>query len=217
MKQSHTPLILASASPRRQAFLQMLNLKFTIQAADIDESPYIDEAPSQLVQRLSQEKARVIGLQHPNSVVIGADTIVVLGSQILGKPRDETQAYQMLSQLRGQNHDVYSAITFWKIHDQKRQTYLSQTTVTMRPYTDDEINTYISTGDPMDKAGAYAIQHVDFAPVAKLVGCYAGVVGLPLGYLVEGLSEFGVSVSNIGRKCAAITDQSCCQDSISNR
>ena len=210
-KKTSYSLILASSSPRRQAMLKMLGVDFKIQTADIDETPHPKEMPTTLVQRLSREKAQVVAIKHPDSVVIGADTIVVLGERILGKPVNTAQAHEMLDGLRGQDHYVYSAITFWQEKTQHQHTYLSKNLVTMRPYTDDEIDAYIATGDPMDKAGAYAIQHPVFAPVEKLTGCYASVVGLPLGYLVEGLQQFNISLNQVDKKCTAFTEQPCCQ------
>jgi len=203
-------LVLASGSPRRREFLEMLGLPFTAHIADIDEAPLPEESPVDLVLRLSQAKAQAVATYHPEALIIAADTIVVLDNQILGKPVDEADARQMLNQLKGRDHAVYSAVALWHDRTGRQSTHLSQTTVTMRDYTKTEIETYIASGDPMDKAGAYAIQHPEFAPVAKICGCYAGVVGLPLGHLAEGLAQFGITIDHLGQQCASYTGESCC-------
>lgn len=206
----HPPLILASASPRRHQLFKLFQIPFSIYTANIDETPNAQETPPQLVCRLSKQKAQAIANQHPYAIVIGADTIVVLDNQILGKPATPAQAKKMLTNLKGKNHYVYSAITLVQKQNNQQYTALSKTTVTMRPYTLTEIDHYIASGDPMDKAGAYAIQNPKFAPVAHRNGCYAGVMGLPLGLLAEQLSKFGIIVNSIAEKCSYSTQQACC-------
>lgn len=185
-------IILASNSPRRKALFGLFGWPFEVLPAEIDESQLPDEPPAQFVQRLACEKAQKVAEQSPG-LVIGADTIVVDGSEILGKPADETEAVKMLRQLRGRTHQVYTGIAI--IDSQTGRTFneVCETDVTMRSYSDDEINTYIATGDPMDKAGAYAIQHEGFHPVAALDGCFASVMGLPLCLLSQGLREFDMT------------------------
>lgn len=197
-------------SPRRRQLLRALNLPFTAHTADIDETPVPGELPVDLVCRLSREKAQAVAGYYPQAVIIAADTIVVFNGQILGKPADPAQAKAMLTEMSGRSHTVYSALTLLQAQTERLYTTLSATTVTMRPYTPAEIDAYIATGDPMDKAGAYAIQHPQFAPVATLDGCYAGVMGFPLGLLAEGLAQFGVKVENVGPICAAQTGARCC-------
>lgn len=204
------PIILASASPRRQAYLTRLNLSFTIQATNIDETPLPHESPTDLVRRLSYQKAAAVTSHHPETLIIGADTIVVLGDQILGKPTSPADAKRMLTLLRNRDHHVHSALTILQTPTLQYHTALSSTRVIMRNYTSAEIDSYIASGDPMDKAGAYAIQNPDFAPVIQISGCYAGVVGLPLGLLVEGLAMFGVVLQEVQGKCAGYTGQGCC-------
>ena len=203
-------LILASGSPRRRDFLTMLGLQFTICTADIDESPQPNEPPIDLVRRLSLAKAQAVAHQYPQAVIIAADTIVVLGEQILGKPTHAEDAWQMLTQLRGRDHSVYSSVSLYRQATRQTFTQLKQTTVTMRPYADTEIEAYIASGDPMDKAGAYGIQNREFAPVASISGCYANVVGLPLGVLAMGLAQFAITLENMGSCCANFTQQPCC-------
>jgi septum formation protein len=205
------PLILASASPRRRAFLAMLDLPFSVHTADIDETPHPDEKPIDLVCRLSREKAAAVAHHYQDGLIIAADTIVVLDGLVLGKPADPTEARSILTRLRGRAHEVFSAISLLYCPSQEIKTYLNRTVVLMRSYTDPEIDDYIASGDPLDKAGAYAIQHPGFAPVAQISGCYAGVVGLPLGCLAEGLAQYGIILPNLADRCAAFTGHSCCQ------
>ncbi len=204
------PIILASASPRRQAYLTMLDLSFTIQATNIDETPLPHESPTALVRRLSYQKAAAVTPPCPETLIIGADTIVGLGDEILGKPTSPADAKRMLTLLRNHAHYVHSALTILQTPTLQHHTTLSSTRVTLRDYTSAEIDSYIASGDPMDKAGAYAIQNPDFAPVVQISGCYAGVVGLPLGLLVEGLAKFGVVLKGVHGKCAGYTGQGCC-------
>ena len=207
------PIILASASPRRRAFLEMLGLSFTIQVADIDESPMANEGPEALVCRLSREKAAIVARHNPNSLVIAADTIVVLDNQILGKPVDEADAVAMLRRLRHREHDVISAVSLLLLGRRQSITDFSRTMVTMRNYTEVEIETYVASGDPLDKAGGYAIQNAIFAPVAKISGCYAGVVGLPLGVLADGLTQFGITLDQLETRCQRYNGYPCCLSS----
>ncbi len=204
------PLILASASPRRHQFMRALGLPFNIHTADIDETPHPQETPSDLVRRLSREKAQAAAKGCSRYLVIAADTIVVLNGEILGKPTSPAHAKEMLIRLRNRKHSVYSAITLMGPKDNVEYTVLNQSVVSMRPYTNAQIDAYIATGDPMDKAGAYAIQHPDFAPVARLDGCYASVMGLPLADLADALAAYGIIIESVGRRCTAVTGQTCC-------
>jgi MAF protein len=196
--------ILASSSPRRRALFSHLGLPFTIQKPEIDESQQPGEAPLIYVQRLSREKAARIAQQQPApSIVLAADTVVILSAdtlgiteegEILGKPVDAADAFTMLSRLRGRTHQVCTALTLHQLTEAEPviQTLLTCTEVLMRPYTDAEIETYIATGDPFDKAGSYAIQHPLFRPVARVTGCYTNVVGLPMCTLHNALVEQGL-------------------------
>jgi MAF protein len=194
---SRPALILASSSPRRRALLAELGLDFTVVAADVDERAYPGESPADLVVRLSQSKGRVIAEQHPGALVLAADTVVVLENEILGKPADPAQAVEMLSALRGRMHYVYTAVSLLRADGRARgpalATRLSCSKVWIRNFTDDEIRDYVATGDPLDKAGAYAIQHPRFFPVERWDGCYTAIMGLPLAAVAELLSQAGVS------------------------
>ncbi|MEZ4672391.1 MAG: Maf family protein [Anaerolineae bacterium] len=198
-----TQFVLASSSPRRQALLKTLRIPFSIHKPDIDESQYAAEPPLDYVQRLSREKASRIAAQLPiGGSVLAADTVVILSAdtlgvdetgEILGKPTDASDARRMLQRLRGRTHQVCTAITLLKSDKQAPLilTEVTRTDVTMRDYSDAEIDTYIATGDPFDKAGSYAIQHPIFQPVARVAGCYGNVVGLPLCTLQTMLPKIG--------------------------
>ncbi len=201
-------LILASASPRRQAFLRALGLEFDVLVSDIDESTRLYEEPEELVMRLSEGKASAIAELYRHSVVVAADTVVVLDGQILGKPAGPDGAREMLRALRNRCHDVYTAVCVCTAAFDR--TRLSCSQVHMRDYSDAEIEAYIATGDPLDKAGAYAIQHPEFSPVERWEGCYAGIMGLPLGLLAELLSNAGVAIpAGVIATCEASSGQCC--------
>ena len=202
-------LILASSSPRRHQLLTALGIPFTIDVADIDESRVGNESPETHVRRLAETKARTVAARHPQDVILAADTIVVHQGRILGKPQDAAEARQMLGSLRTAPHQVITAVAVARAGDVISE--LDTSTVTMRPYTDAEIKAYIASGDPFDKAGAYAIQHPDFAPVARLDGCYAGVMGLPLAVTARLLTAAGLSPDpDWPQACHAVTGD-CCQ------
>lgn len=196
--------ILASSSPRRRELLGRLGITFRILKPDIDESQRTGEAPLAYVQRLSREKAvAVAGQLNTVATVLAADTVVILSADtmgidevgmILGKPADAAEAKAMLQRLRGRVHQVCTAMTLLVLAadgSQSLSTQVTRTDVTMREYSDVEIEAYIATGDPFDKAGSYAIQHPVFQPVARIDGCYTNVVGLPLCTLQTMLSAVG--------------------------
>ncbi len=235
--------ILASGSPRRKDFMALLGYPFVVippstlsSEEDVDETPLPNEKPSDLVQRLSQMKARAVALQlhnvpserlnnkpHNRAVVIAADTIVAQKHKILGKPKDEAEARLMLKALRQEPHQVYSGLTIavsaylahqLNIHSPKSlllTTKLHRSTVQMRPYTDEEIEAYIVSKDPLDKAGAYGIQNQSFAPVAHLDGCFASVMGFPVNELALALQEINLPLPDMSPICTQFIDQVCCQ------
>ena len=176
-------LILASNSPRRRQLLALTGIPFVVKIADVDDSQSPNEKPSDYVLRLAETKARAIQAEV-GQIVLAADTTVVDGSDILGKPKDETEAVTMLRRLRGHTHQVYTGIALLRNSDGLLLKDLCVTNVPMRDYLDEEIQTYVQTGDPLDKAGAYAIQHPQFQPVANFSGCYASVMGLPLCHVI---------------------------------
>jgi MAF protein len=187
-------IILASNSPRRKELLTLFGLPFSTCPADIDEDPLPGETPRAYVLRLAESKARATAAQVPaGSLVIAADTTVADGMDILGKPVDDRQAVEMLTRLRGHIHQVYTAVAILRTADGALFLDSCVTDVPMREYSDDELAAYVATGDPLDKAGAYAIQHDGFHPVEHLEGCYANVVGLPLCHLTRLLRRMNVS------------------------
>lgn len=184
---------------------------FTVMVSNADESQRSFETPSEYVLRLAESKARAVAERaHPEHIVIGADTSVVDGSDILGKPADMTEAAAMLRRLRGHTHQVYTGIAALRVRDGKLVTDLCVTDVPMRDYSDAEIEGYVLTGDPLDKAGAYAIQHPRFKPVASMAGCFAGVMGLPLCHLVRTLRQLDVvSPADVPTNCQSHLDYQC--------
>jgi septum formation protein len=174
-------LVLASASPRRQALLKALVPVFRILEAAVDETPRAGEDPRGLARRLALAKARAGALKtEPGSLVLGADTVVALGGAVLGKPGSMAEARDFLARLRDRRHDVITALALVSAADGASWQAEEVTAVWLRAYGQDEVEAYLASGDPFDKAGGYAIQHGDFRPVARLVGSATNVVGLPL-------------------------------------
>ncbi|HPH96437.1 MAG TPA: Maf family protein [Anaerolineaceae bacterium] len=189
-------LILASNSPRRAQLLGLTGLRFIIRPANIDESRLPGEHPAPHVLRLAGEKARAAAAGADGPLVLASDTIVVDGEDILGKPRGAQDARRMLMQLRGRTHQVFTAVAISDPATHREQVDLCVTDVPMRFYSDAEMDAYIASGDPFDKAGAYAIQHAGFHPVEKMTGCFASVMGLPLCHVLRLLQAFGLAAGS---------------------
>ena len=193
--QSRPMLILASASPRRHELLRNAGIPFVVRVADIPEIPRANELPDVFVKRMAREKARAIARSFPNDLVLGADTIVIIDEQILGKPRDQADAARMLRLLSGKTHRVTTAVCLSGPQTADRpenEEVQSETTlVTMNEISGQEIQDYIATGEPMDKAGAYAIQGRASRWVRKIEGDYFNVVGLPVALVYRMLRERG--------------------------
>ena len=204
-------LLLASRSPRRRELVALLGLPFDVTTADVSEDPLANESPAQVVTRLSQAKACAnSNATIAAAIIIACDTVVALDGEILGKPRDGVEATEMLRRLRGRAHAVYSAVTLLEPGTGRTSTEVAKTQLVMRTYTDAEMAAYVASGDPLDKAGAYAIQHPGFHPVASLRGCYANVVGLPLCHLTRGLRSLGVEPPHdVPTACQAHTGRQC--------
>ncbi|HJW90827.1 MAG TPA: Maf family protein [Anaerolineales bacterium] len=186
-------LVLASNSPRRKQLLQLGGWEFQVVAAHVDENPHPGEGPRAYVLRLAKEKAQVGAQNAPGAeVVVAADTTVVDGVAFLGKPVDAAEAAAMLRRLRARRHQVYTGLVALRRADGLILSDVCVTNVFMRDYSEAEIKAYIATGDPLDKAGAYAIQHTGFDPVEKIEGCFANVVGLPLCLLSRLLAKLGL-------------------------
>jgi septum formation protein len=188
-----TSLLLASNSPRRRELLALGGWRFDVALSDVDERRLAGEAPGAYVLRLAESKARAVASGAPaQALVLAADTTVVDGDELLGKPVDEADAARMLRQLRGRTHQVYTGLALLRVREGHTLTDLCVTDVPMRDYSDEEIEAYVRSGDPLDKAGAYAIQHPGFQPVQGMAGCYASVMGLPLCHLTRLLSAYGL-------------------------
>lgn len=185
-------LILASASPRRRAFIELLGLAYRVEPAELNEpAPHQVENPSAFARALARAKASVVASNNPGATVIAADTVVSVEHQLLGKPADASAAVAMLQQLRNRSHEVTTGVAVVSA-DSRLRVEGATTQVTMRPYGDDEIAASIAAGTPFDKAGGYAIQDQTFLPVAHFDGCYCNVVGLPLAVTIRLLREAGV-------------------------
>ena len=203
-------LILASNSPRRRQLLALTGLPFTLRAANVDETPAAGEHPGDYVLRLARSKAAAAAAGSAPGLYLGSDTTVADGSEILGKPLDPPDAARMLRQLRGKEHTVYTAVALLDSATGRETVELCATRVPMRAYSDAEIETYVRSGDPLDKAGAYAIQHAQFNPVERFRGCYASVMGLPLCHLERALRRIAApSPADVPAACQAALDYTC--------
>lgn len=189
------PIILASGSPRRKELLANLGLAFEVVLPLVDEKDLAlaeDVSPGKRVEALAHYKGASVAQKHPNALVIAADTIVVLGQQVLEKPVDRSDAFAMLSALQGQTHTVYSAIAVYYQGQHRVESLATQ--VTMAPLNSGQIEAYIQTHEPMDKAGAYAIQGMGSTLITRIEGCYFNVVGMSLSHLAQLTQQLGVSL-----------------------
>ena len=188
-------IVLASGSPRRRELLARLGKPFDVKPAGTEESVNLDTTPVQAIQQIARQKATAVaGADRSETVVIGADTAVILGSGILGKPSDREDALRMLRQLRGQTHQVVTGLAIVENPSGKCAVSQVTTAVSMCTYTDREMEEYVSSGEPDDKAGAYAIQGAGGKLVESIRGCFLNVVGLPLCELSRMLSAVGFEV-----------------------
>ena len=188
---SSPSLILASASPRRRELLETLSLTFSVMPAHVDERPHGAEPPEAYVARLARTKAEHLARQFPAAWVLGADTVVVLDRRILGKPADAAAAHAMLSSLSGREHTVMTGVAVVRLDTGITRGDVVSTRVRFHNLLPTEIEAYIATGEPFDKAGAYAVQGRGGQFVAALEGCYNNVVGLPLERAVALLRSAG--------------------------
>jgi septum formation protein len=190
-----TQLILASSSPRRKELLEQLSLSFEVVTSSVDESLIELTEPKQLVMELALRKARsVAATSFSSAVIIGADTVVSIDEEILGKPKDKKHAIQMLRQLSGQKHQVFTGISLVEVRSGQIRQILSdyrKTDVWMRALSEQDISWYVQTGEPMDKAGSYGIQAFGACLVDRIDGCYFNVVGLSLALLEQMFRQLG--------------------------
>jgi septum formation protein len=182
-------LVLASASPRRQELLRNAGIEFVVHPANVSEIPRDGEAPRAFAERMAREKALAVFAQQSNDLVLGADTVVVVEGEILGKPRDGADATRMLRMLSGRQHEVITGVCLAGPKLKKENTTSETTLVTMNSLNDDDIRSYVATGEPMDKAGAYAIQGRASRWISRIEGDYFNVVGLPLALVWRMLEE----------------------------
>lgn len=195
-------LVLASSSPRRQELVAALGLSLPVRIypTDTDESVDANWTPIEIVEQLSLRKAQAVAKLLAEegkgivSLVLGADTIVVLDGAVLGKPADAAEANEVLQALQGRTHEVYSGVTLLGTHNNQSLTAHRRTLVTMKPLSPEVIERYVATGEPLDKAGSYGIQGLGATLVSSIEGCYFNVVGLPLSLLSDMLTETGITV-----------------------
>ncbi|HXN72396.1 MAG TPA: nucleoside triphosphate pyrophosphatase [Candidatus Acidoferrales bacterium] len=188
-------LILASASPRRAEILRNAGIQFEVRAADVDESRLANETPGDYVCRLALAKALSAAAKYRDggdqALFLGADTVVVVDTDLLGKPASQDDAQSMLRRLSGRIHEVHTGLALLQMPGTMQRVVEEITRVQFAPITDNEIEDYIATGEPFDKAGAYAIQGIGGRYVTRIEGCYFNVMGLPLARLWSLLGEFG--------------------------
>lgn len=213
---SSIQLYLASNSPRRRDLLSLIGFEFKRLPVQVDETPLSYEDGMEYVIRIASNKARsAAAIPDLRGLIIAADTAVIGEdgegrSQIYGKPGDAYEAASMLRRLRGRTHQVITAIQILSTQDDTGRLDVCTTDVPMRDYSEAEIDTYVASGDPMDKAGAYAIQHPGFHPVEDLQGCYANVMGLPLCHLSRNLLQSGIPPRvNVPRTCQTALGYNC--------
>jgi septum formation protein len=187
-----TKLILASASPRRAEILENAGYAFTVVSSAIDETPIPGETAEVMVQRLADAKAELVAARSVGpAIVIAADTAVLIGTQVLGKPRTTEDARQMLQLLSGMTHSVITGVSLVRLPDVERRSFVEATQVHFATLASDEIEEYLATGEPFDKAGGYAIQGRAGRFIPRIEGCYFNVVGLPLARLARELADLG--------------------------
>jgi septum formation protein len=183
------PIVLASSSPRRRQLLEMMRIPFRSIVPDVDESIQSGEDPARYVERLARAKARAVVAQAPGEIVLAADTTVVLDGDVFAKPEDQADAVRMLGRLQGRTHQVMTAVAVAR--DERLEHALDVSLVTFRAATSEMLTDYVSTGEPLDKAGAYAIQGLGALLIERVEGDLFGVMGLPLRLAIDLLGRFG--------------------------
>jgi septum formation protein len=184
-------IILASGSPRRHELLGQAGVSFEIKVSGCDETPVPGETARQMVERLALVKAHAVAVDHPDSFVIGADTTVYINDESLGKPTSVEEAHSMLRTIQGTTHEVWGGIAVVRASSKLAECWSHVTSVTMRPMDESAIRAYVATGEPLDKAGAYAIQGIGLQFVDRIEGSYSNVVGLNIAVLMEKLRALG--------------------------
>lgn len=185
-------IILASTSPRRKELLSRTGLVFETQESGYQEEMHLDLSPEKLAEHISFHKAKPVSEINPEAIVIAADTFIVFDGKYLGKPKTEEEARTMLKELSGKSHEIITGVTI--MNKTRTVSFTSKATVYMRDLSPETIENYIKTGEPMDKAGAYAVQGKGAVLIEKMEGDFFGAVGLPIGRLAEELKQFGIDV-----------------------
>ena len=185
---------MASASPRRKELLEKIGLKFEVEPSNYAEDMRSKLSPDELARVISLEKAKVVASKHKNAIVIAADTFIVFRGKILGKPNTQAEARKMLMTLKGKSHSVITGFTILDTDKNKVLTKSVETIIHIKNLTSEEVDAYVKSKEPLDKAGAYAIQGLGSVIVEKIEGDYFNVIGLPLSVLAEGLKEFGIHI-----------------------
>jgi septum formation protein len=184
--------VLASSSPRRRELLSMIGIDFDIVPSDVPEEHRAGERANDYVARLSQDKAEAIALQRRSDWVIAADTTVLLGDQLLEKPKDPADAARMISLIAGKTHFVYTGVTLQNVDAGYRETRVAETEVAILPLSSQDVQWYVDTGEPLGKAGAYAAQGIGAMFIDSIRGSYTNVVGLPLALLFQMMRNAGI-------------------------
>jgi len=187
-------IILASASPRRKELLEKIGLRFEVEPSNYEEDMLSALEPHELAQKISLEKAKVVASKHKNAIVIAADTFTIFGGQILGKPHTEKEARKMLETISGKSHSVITGFSIIDTGTSKTLSKSVETKIYIRKLTLAEVDAYVKSKEPLDKAGAYAIQGLGSVFVEKIEGDYFNVIGLPLSAFTEALKEFGINI-----------------------
>lgn len=187
-------IVLASASPRRRELLEQIGLKFEVEPSNHIEETHQMLKPRELAEAISYEKALAVAKKRKNAIIIAADTLGVLEGKVIGKPKTNAEAREMLAMLRGKSHAVITGFTVLDTDESKVLTRSVETKVRVKKLTSEEIDAYVESEEPLDKAGAYAIQGLGATIIDSIEGDYSNVVGLPLNTLVKSLKEFGVHV-----------------------
>jgi septum formation protein len=193
MPETVSKIILASTSPRRSELLKQIGVEFELASGDVQERPHPDEAPPDYITRIARAKVIAVARQRESGLIIGADTVVVLDGQMLGKPIDEADAARMLKRLSGRWHAVMTGVALYDVATRQEVADFDKTLVRFARLTDNEIEWYVKTGEPMDKAGAYGIQGLGGLFVDEIAGNYYNVVGLPLPLVYRLAHRLGYS------------------------
>jgi len=189
-------IVLASKSPRRKSLLKQIGINFAVDVSEVDEKKFSHSNPVNLAKALSFAKAKIISKKHKNALIIGADTVVVLNREIIGKPKSLKDAREILEKLSRKTHVVITGLTVLDTKTKKHITSAVKTKVKFKNLTKEEVNWYVKTGEPMDKAGGYGIQDKGAVLVESVSGDYSNIVGLPIHKLLENLKKFEVDIAS---------------------